>query len=65
MGNTQKVEKGTTVTLHCIDGLIFTGDVIDYNYTLFSRLEWVKIRTKKKIMAINSDYIISITWQLP
>jgi len=46
----------------CEGGWKYVGELIDVNVSLFGlgSLQWVKIRTKKGIIRVNSSHIVSI-----
>jgi len=48
--------------IYCVDGLKFTGKIVDISYNLFSSMRWVKLSTTKNEIIINGDYIISIIY---
>lgn len=48
--------------IYCVDGLKFTGKVIDVSYTFLNSMQWLKLRTTKGDIVINGDYIISIVY---
>jgi len=55
--------KGQEVTIHTIiPSVRFTGILTDLNMTAFGSVTWITIKTKKTTIKINTNHIMSITY---
>jgi len=49
----------------CIGGWKYSGQLVDTSYNLISGMKWVKIKTAKGHIVINSEHIVSILYADP
>lgn len=49
-------------TIVCIGGWKYTGKIIEENKSTLLKVQWIKIKTKKGTVSINTDHIVSIMY---
>jgi len=49
-----------TTTIVCIGGWKYTGTIIEENKSSLLKIQWIKIKTHKGTVSINTDHIVSI-----